>query len=280
MKGGLWLKRLICVFWAVMMICAGAAAEEDNELSLEDLDIELEEEVSYGDVAWNFPVDLSDMDPDMIRLANKHVFLSKDFVPSPLMTMKSRKNGGVNKASSAEMKLQQTAGEALITMFEAALNDDITLYLKSAYRSYQTQNTMYYNRLKRNNGKDDGWVTPPGGSDHQTGLGCDVVPRSWRDKSMNEQMASTAECQWMAEHCAEYGFVIRYAADKEDVTEINYEPWHLRYVGVPVAKYMTENNLCLEEFHEQLQAAIDEFIAAGGAPSLVQPYIQVSADNS
>ena len=52
----------------------GGGGGGDNELSLEDLDIELEEEVSYGDVAWNFPVDLSDMDPDMIRLANSMCF--------------------------------------------------------------------------------------------------------------------------------------------------------------------------------------------------------------
>ena len=253
------MKKLLCLLTALTLMALPllALGEEDQELDVSDLDLTIEEEVTYGDVSWDFPIDLSDMDPDMIRLANKHVFLSKSYVPSPLMVMKSRQNGGVNKASSAEMKMQQEAGEALIAMFEDALKDDITLYLKSAYRSYQTQNTMYYNRLKRNNGKDDGWVTPPGGSDHQTGLGCDVVPRSWRDKSMNEKMATTAECQWMAEHCAEYGFIIRYPADKEAETEINYEPWHLRYVGKKVAQYIMDNGLCLEEFHEQLQAAIE-----------------------
>ena len=83
----------------------------------------------------------------------------------------------------------------------------------------------------------------------------------------------------MAAHCAEYGFIIRYPEDKEDITEINYEPWHLRYVGVPAATYIMENGLCLEEFHDQLQAAIDEFLAAGGNRSLVEKFIQVSAEN-
>ena len=159
------------------------------------------------------------------------------------------------------------------------VTQDITLYLKSAYRSYQTQATMYYNRLESNNGKDDGWVTPAGASDHQTGLGCDVVPRGWRDRAMNEDMAEEVECQWMAEHCAEFGFILRYPADKEDITEINYEPWHLRYVGKEVAAYIMDNGLCLEEFHQQLQAAIDEFLAAGGKASLVEDLIQVSAEN-
>ena len=83
----------------------------------------------------------------------------------------------------------------------------------------------------------------------------------------------------MAEHCQEYGFIIRYPADKEDVTEINYEPWHLRYVGIPAATYIMENGLCLEEFHVELQAAIDQFIADGGNPRLVEDLIQVSAEN-
>lgn len=96
---------------------------------------------------------------------------------------------------------------------------------------------------------------------------------------MNEDMAEEVECQWMAEHCAEFGFILRYPADKEDITEINYEPWHLRYVGKEVAAYIMDNGLCLEEFHQQLQAAIDEFLAAGGKASLVEDLIQVSAEN-
>ncbi len=269
------VSALLALLWTVLPVLG--LGEEDVELSLGDLIIE--EEVAYDDVPWNFPVDISAMDSEFIRLANREILLPKDFVPEPMMVMKSRSNGGVNKASSSEMKLHETAGEALIEMFEAALTQDITLYLKSAYRSYQTQATMYYNRLQNNNGKDDGWVTPAGASDHQTGLGCDVVPREWRDRSMNEDMAETEECQWMAEHCAEYGFILRYPSDKEDITEINYEPWHLRYVGKEVATYIMDNGLCLEEFHQQLQAAIDEFLAAGGKASLVEDFIQVSAEN-
>lgn len=273
------MRKACCALLALVLAllpCLGLG-QEDTELSLGDLIIE--EDVSYDDVPWNFPIDISDMDPEFIRLANREILLPKDFVPDPLMVMKNRNNGGVNKASSSEMKLHETAGNALIEMFEVALTQDITLYLKSAYRSYQTQATMYYNRLESNNGKDDGWVTPAGASDHQTGLGCDVVPREWRDRAMNEDMAEEVECQWMAEHCAEFGFILRYPADKEDITEINYEPWHLRYVGKEVAAYIMDNGLCLEEFHQQLQAAIDEFLAAGGKASLVEDLIQVSAEN-
>ena len=176
------------------------------------------------------------------------------------------------------MQLQEDCYEALVAMSEAALEDGITLYLKSAYRSWKTQNTMYNNRLQKNHGRDDGWVTVAGGSDHQTGLGCDIVNRAWRDKAMNEKFASTEAAQWMLEHCAEFGFILRYPEDKTDITEINFEPWHFRYVGVPVATYIMDNGLCLEEFHEELSDAIEAFIAAGGDPALVQPLIQVSAE--
>ncbi|MCH5287370.1 MAG: M15 family metallopeptidase [Christensenellaceae bacterium] len=278
-------RRLLPALLALMLVCSCALAE-DEEISITDTSGLIIEEFYFGDVLWDFPIDLADMDPEMIRLANKHVFLPSDFVPSPLVTMKTRKtdssgnntNGGVNKASSSEMQLQQECAEHLVEMFEAALDDGISLYLKSAYRSYRTQKTMYYNRLQSNGGKDDGWVTKPGASDHQTGLGCDVVPRSWRDKSMNEKMASDEACVWMAEHCHEFGFILRYPEDKQDITEINYEPWHMRYVGNPAATYIMKNGLCLEEFQEQLQSAIEKFLNAGGHRSMVEAFIQVSAE--
>jgi len=94
---------------------------------------------------------------------------------------------------------------------------------------------------------------------------------------MNEDMAKEPETQWMAENCARFGFILRYPADKEDITEINYEPWHLRYVGVEVATYIMDNGLCLEEFYNQLMTAIDEFVANGGDKSLVEDFIQESA---
>ena len=78
----------------------------------------------------------------------------------------------------------------------------------------------------------------------------------------------------MAEHCQEYGFILRYPADKEDVTEINYEPWHMRYVGIPAATYIMENGLCLEEFVEQLQQAIRDYLAEGGDRAKVEACIQ------
>ena len=281
------MKRILCMLLALMlMLPVLTAAEDEEELDIEET---IEEEIIEGEAAedgeavWNFPVALEDMNPDFVILANKHYLLKEGYYVKPLVKVKklklnkdgSVKTEGIRWAVGSQMKLQEDCYKALVAMSDAAREDGYNLYLKSAYRSWQTQNTMYKNRLKKNHGKDDGWVSKAGASDHQTGLGADVIPKSWiKAAGMNSKMAKEPECQWMAEHCQEYGFIIRYPEDKEDVTEINYEPWHVRYVGIPAATYIMENGLCLEEFNAQLQQAIEEYIAAGGDRKKVEAFIQ------
>lgn len=276
------LLLVAALLTAVIPACASEPDEEDYSMEelVEEVILEEDGEV-VTDALWTFPIALEDMDPTLLALANKHYLLDKSFLAGELVAMKQRKadkndnntNGGVLRCSG-DMKLEERCSAALVEMSEAARQDGYKLYLKSAYRSWQTQNTMYYNRLKKNKGKDDGWVSKPGASDHQTGLGCDVVPRSWKEKSMNEKMAKEPECQWMAEHCQEFGFILRYPEDKQEITEINYEPWHMRYVGNPAATYIMENNLCLEEFTEELQQAIQDYLTAGGDYDKAAPFIQ------
>ena len=284
------MKRIICLLLAMMLtIPILVYAEDEEELDIEETTEELEveettgEETTSGEAEWVFPVALEELNPEFVVLANKHYLLEKGFYVKPLVKAKklklnkdgSVKSEGVRFAVGSTMKLQEDCWKALVAMSDAAREDGYNLYLKSAYRSWQTQNTMYKNRLKKNKGKDDGWVSKAGASDHQTGLGCDVIPKSWiKAKGMNSKMAKEPECQWMAEHCQEYGFILRYPEDKEEITEINYEPWHMRYVGIPAATYIMENGLCLEEFNEQLQQAIEDYIAAGGDRKKVEKFIQ------
>ena len=252
------MSLLIVVLLAAAFTAALAedAWNPDEEYSFADIigmDI-----ITYNDVPWNFPVDMMEMEPDLVLLVNKEMFLSKDYVPEDLVTMKSLKldsegnntNGGVRRTNSG-MELRRECAEALAKLCDAARAEGHELYLKSAYRSYRTQDTMYYNRLKQN-GYDDGWVTKPGASDHQTGLGCDVVPKNWTDRGMNENMAKEEETQWMAEHCAEFGFILRYLEGKTDITGYSYEPWHIRYVGVTAAADIHEKGVTLEEYLEEL----------------------------
>lgn len=102
-------------------------------------------------------------------------------------------------------------------------------------------------------------MTEPGHSEHHTGLAMDVVDTAWYTSSPTEILHSdfgnTEGGRWLAEHAPEYGFIIRYPEGKEAITKIEYEPWHLRYVGQENAAYITEHQLTFEEFIEQVKAA-------------------------
>ena len=93
-------------------------------------------------------------------------------------------------------------------------------------------------------------VNRPGGSEHQLGLAVDLL--EYGDQEMEPWIGGSGLMLWLEEHCAEYGFIIRYPADKTAVTGVEYEPWHLRYVG-SCASYIMENGLCLEEFLNELE---------------------------
>lgn len=160
------------------------------------------------------------------------------------------------------------AVQALENLFAAAEKDGIVLYVKSAYRSYSTQNTMYSNRLEKNNGVDDELVQYPGSSEHQSGLAFDIVNSHYaKAKGMNAGFFNTNEGKWLAKNCSKYSFVIRYPLDKESITKIKYEPWHIRYLGLDIAEYMNANNLCHEEFTDEWQSAFKNYEAEGGTIS-------------
>ncbi len=89
----------------------------------------------------------------------------------------------------------------------------------------------------------------PGTSEHELGLALDIV--SLENQRLEEAQEDTPTGQWLMAHCYEYGFILRYPKDKEDVTGIRYEPWHYRYVGRESAMAMWAGDLCLEEYVTQ-----------------------------
>ncbi len=210
---------------------------------------------------WEYPLEpeiLDDFD-EYITLANRQHLLPSDYEPNDLVNTICKKS-----SDAGTPQLRQAASDAINAMFAAAQEDGFILYLKSAYRTYQTQKTMYNNRLDKL-GRDDGLVSYPGASDHQTGLGADILNYEWTKKDgMNKEFAKTKEAQWMEAHCAEFGFILRYMSDKEEITGIKFEPWHFRYVGREAAAYIMENHLALEEFTEEWQAYIADWEARGG----------------
>ena len=143
--------------------------------------------------------------------------------------------------------------QALLDMCVAAENDGQVVYIASGYRSYASQQENFI-RVCNNNGVSDGkdangfYITmPPGCSEHQSGLCADITDK-WYGIKTAAELRNNPLSVWLAEHCAEYGFILRFPEGKESVTGVMYEPWHFRYVGVDAAKYITENGITLEEF--------------------------------
>lgn len=232
------MKRLLGGALALLLALMGAAAAEMPE--------------------WDYPLapEILQNAEGYITLTNREVLLSDSYIPQDLVPITAKR--------TVKAELRKAANDALNAMFSAAQEAGYTLYVKSAYRSYATQRTMYYNRFEKY-GRDDGLVAYPGSSDHQTGLGVDILNYEWTQKDgMNKNFALTKEAQWMAEHCQEFGFVLRYMEDKEDVTGIKFEPWHFRYVGREAAVYMMENHLSLEEFIQECQTYLSSYAARGG----------------
>lgn len=120
----------------------------------------------------------------------------------------------------------------------------------SAFRTRETQQYLYDTTANKAD------TAVPGHSEHECGLALDIIDSSsagWADPLIDKQETLPAQI-WLMEHCQDYGFILRYPKDKEDITEIIYEPWHYRYVGKEHANIIMEEKLCLEEYIEDLQS--------------------------
>lgn len=146
----------------------------------------------------------------------------------------------------------------LVMMLRDARNAGMNIWIVSPYRSGEKQENLFNYDLSKyiDSGMNyyDAYqlaaeaVTLPGTSEHQIGLAFDIVNNEYAH--LGEGFGETPEGRWLAENCYKYGFILRYPADKEYITTIEYEPWHFRYVGREAAAYMTLKGLTLEEFWE------------------------------
>ena len=146
--------------------------------------------------------------------------------------------------------------QAMIDAQRAAeTNPKNWLYVRSPYRSYSTQKMLFTQEtnkwLKTGLSSEEAEakaatvVTRPGTSEHNTGFSADF-------NIAEDSFESTAMFTWMQEHAADYGFVLRFPKDKQEITGITYESWHYRFVGINNAKEMNRLNMCLEEYVEYM----------------------------
>ena len=188
-----------------------------------------------------------------LLLLNKENAVASDYVPSDLTSIAHSDPGKPEETHY----LREEAAAAFEAMMEAAQADGYTIKMTTGYRSYGYQSALYSNYVtKYGQEKADTFSARPGTSEHQSGLASDISCESlsW---GLKNAFGTTPEGQWIQEHCAEYGFIVRYPQDTADGrtsqerTGYVYEPWHVRYVTPFCAREMAGQGLVLEEYLAQ-----------------------------
>lgn len=177
--------------------------------------------------------------PELLLVNGEHC-LSEDYTPKGL------KIPDIPFSKTAENEEKHVAAlivKPLETLIDTARAEGVILLGNSGYRSYETQENTYNNRVKSQGQKlADEYVAKPGFSEHQTGLCIDITNKR------KYFVQGTKEANWLAKNCYRFGFILRYPKEKKSITGIEYEPWHIRYVGKTAAKYIYDNKITLEEY--------------------------------
>ena len=185
--------------------------------------------------------------PDSVTvLINKEFSLPADYVPQNLRVPAIE----FNFYGYEEKKLmREDAARALEELVEKASCEGLCVNGVSGYRSYRRQLSIYNENIVKNGLEyTNQYCAKAGCSEHQSGLAMDVST----DVIGNEldiSFANTKEGKWLEENSWKFGYIIRYPKGKSDITGYSYEPWHIRYVGLELAKYLTENKLTMEEYY-------------------------------
>lgn len=218
------------------------------------------------------PTRPSGSDPDtedwMLTLVNRDSPLAAGYVPE-LVTI-----------NAAGHRFDARAAAALKQMLSDMEEQGLSPLVCSSYRTWEKQQSLFDRQLGKQKAQglagDDAVtaastiVAYPGTSEHQLGLAADIVALDYQ--VLDEKQQETPEAQWLLEHCAEYGFILRYPPEKSAVTGVIYEPWHYRYVGVAAARAIMDQGLCLEEYLNQMDGAGGETMERpldGGRFSLI-----------
>ncbi|MDF2514463.1 MAG: hypothetical protein K0S04_4329 [Herbinix sp.] len=188
-----------------------------------------------------------DLDPTSITVfVNKEYALPIDFQPEDMVTPDIYFNLSYYDDRTL---MRKEAADAIEDLFAAAKEDGCSLSGVSGYRSYQRQKKIFTNNIITK-GKTHTlkYSAVPGTSEHQTGLVMDISCASL-GYDLNDNFIDTPEGQWVAQNAYRFGFIVRYPDGKAAITGYSYEPWHIRYVGKALAKYLYEKDLTLEEYY-------------------------------
>lgn len=184
----------------------------------------------------------------LLLLVNKENSIDKDYKPDDLVKIKYF----VTDRSETTRYMRAEAADAFHQMVDKAAADGIELKMTTAYRSYDFQKILFDSYVEKEGEEAaNQYSAKPGQSEHQTGLSVDVSSPSV-DYQLSNDYDKTEEGKWLADNAHRFGFIIRFPKGKEEITGYQYEPWHIRYVGLAAAKEIYEQNLTLEEFLEEM----------------------------
>ena len=259
---------------------------------------------------------LTGMSPTYLLLANKVCVLGEDYAPASLKTLTCPTNNGKT------VQLESRAADAVCAMMEEMRADGVTnVSVTSGYRDYAYQNSLfnYYCQVEMNSITADArnyfgdeylqsyyydlgktkldyedarkvvlsYSALPGTSEHETGLCVDFITSDM--SGLTNAFEDTAAFAWLSENAYKFGFILRYPADKTEITGISYEPWHIRYVGAPHATVIMDSGLTLEEYIDLLQPNIwyasGEYLISRRLPDAIDlpdgwSHCDISPDNT
>ena len=192
------------------------------------------------DKAFYTDIKESDLSKGMFTLVNKYNYLTSDYVPGDLVKVDNAYTGNNTSVISI-------AYDNFVLLVDAAKENDLTIRATTCYRSFDFQKILY-EKYVRTDGVElaDTYSARPGFSEHQLGYSIDLTNG---DGVSFEEFENTKEYEWLKDNAYKYGFILRYPKDKEYITGYMFEPWHIRYVGTDVAKYIYENDITYEEYY-------------------------------
>lgn len=184
---------------------------------------------------------------ESILLVNKDYVLSSNYIPLDLEYINAR----VDRVDEKKF-MRHRAAVYLRKMFYDAGKMGLELVAISGFRSYVRQEEIYNNSVNEKGLEyTKKYIAYPGTSEHQTGLAMDVSCKGL-NYGLEEEFAYTKEGKWLEYNCYKYGFILRYPRECQHITGYNFEPWHIRYIGILHSTNMKKNQIrTLEEYLEK-----------------------------
>ena len=190
------------------------------------------------------------MDLDVTVLVNKEHILDKDYVPLEMYVVDENENNFHQfKDASLKPMLRSDIKEYVDKLINDAQELGLPIIVDSGYRSFKYQQVVLDALIKEKGDEAFKLVALPGASEHKTGLAIDFA--YYENGIYNDDVKENdKEAIWLKNNAWKYGFILRYPKGKENVTGYNFEPWHFRFVGLKLAKYLFKNDLTLEEYYK------------------------------